>query len=191
MYVETTHLKFITTVEGPLYNPGLDSANQMKMQVTLNLPSYDNKNINKEEVERKILKTIQSNIFLDKHKKALLKINFDILEYNCEFFHYCIMSACLCSIQIGIEQKGVLLCSNICIMENKEILVDPIFEEEKKAKCKFQIACLVDTEEVVSFNQEGILEEGQIGVLNNKFNELVAISIAVCKAYRNYLMKYL
>ena len=193
IYLETNYIKMISTIEGPLFNTGLESANKMKVQINLNLPSYYNSNkINKEEVERTVSKILQSNLFLDKHKKSILKIKFDILEYSADFTHYCLMIASLACSHLGIEQRGILTCSNICMLQDGRSLVDPTLLEESYSKSKFQIACLIDTEEVISFNQNGIVEDKIIeNQINTKFMELIALSISVCKAYRNYIIKQL
>ena len=44
VYLETSYIKLLTTVEGPYYNSGLESSSQMKINLDLNLPTYSNLN---------------------------------------------------------------------------------------------------------------------------------------------------
>lgn len=166
----------------------------MKIAVTINFPKYMK---NKEDfesagIESKVLRIIKNNLFVDRHKKSLLKIKFDILEMSTEILHYCILSSSLAITNLGIEQKGILTCSNVVINANDILIVDPPLSDELGCKSKFQLACLVDTEEVVSFIQSGsIHEEPEIKeqLANNKFKDVISLSIQICKAYKNYLSK--
>lgn len=133
-----------------------------------------------------ILKIIKNNIFTENHKKSEINIKFDILEYNCNFTHYCILISSYALMHLGIEQKGILTSSNIVINNEGKFTIDPNFEEENNSKIKIQLACLVDTQEVTSFIQKGSIIEDN----NNKiFNQAVALSIQVCKEYKNYIHK--
>ena len=173
----------------------------MKIQVSISFPSYSSNcsKLDKTQTENRILKIIQSNILTEKHKKSILKLKIDVLEFQCDFSHFSIMGASICCSNLGIEQKGLLTASSLVISnDNGRILVDPSFEEEAQSRCKFQVVSLVETEEVISFSQVGIFEdndddkiqgnEGR-GLESLKFKEVVSILISVCKAYMGYIVK--
>ena len=153
-------------------------------------------NNQKEQIENRILKTLQNIILLQRHKKSLLKIRFDVLEYSSDIFHYCVMSASLGLSFIGIEQKGIVSSSKLIILKNGDFLVDPSFEEEKLSDSSLQLSCIVDTEEVVSYYQNGFLGSdlsdnngNENKIMNEKFSRVVGIGISVCKAYNDYMMR--
>lgn len=184
---------FIKLSEGPIFSSGLESANEMKIIVNINLPSYsDNlKTVEISSIESNICKILKSNIFLENHKKSMIKVKYDILEFTCDFTHYCLLTGSFGFMNLGIEQKGILTCANIIVLQNGNILVDPDLEEEKRAISKVQIASLVDTEEVISYIQKGPIDENQSNKeeKDKKFDEIVSVSLGVCKAYKNLILK--
>lgn len=217
IYLETSYIKCLTTAEGPLYNQGFESSNYLKVVVKLNLPLYSTNNISPSEktnIENVIENLLRKNILLEKYSKGLLKIKIDVLEYSSDILHYCLMSAVTALLNLGIEQKGIITCSNIIVNSNNNIIIDPSFEEEKKSKVKFQIACLVDLEEVVLLISNGSLNSNTLKVkelmdnknkntnnvntntdgclINNEvFNDLLVNSLQICKVYHNYIIKLL
>lgn len=119
------------------------------------------------------------------------------------------MSVVLALTNLGIEQKGIVTCSNI-IIKNGNLIVDPTFVEERGYQAKFQIACLVDLEEVILLINDGSLDlntrsiseinnkqdkskvDGEISLFHSEeFSEILANSLQICKVYHNYIMKQL
>ncbi len=116
------------------------------------------------------------------------------------------MSIVLALTNLGIEQKGIITCSNV-IVKNGEFMVDPTFSEERGYQAKFQIACLVDLEEVVLLINDGSLDFNSVKISENEkiknntdvkslfhsdeFANILANSLQVCKVYHNYIMNQL
>lgn len=168
-------------------------------------------------MENIIEKLLTKNIITEKFSKGVLKIKFDIIEAICDVFHYCLMSSAVLLTNIGIEHRGIISCSNVVVNSNGDILVDPTLKEESLSQIKFQVACLVDLEEVVLLINDGGLEycnkniheilpktkssdmvvddnvnaRGSSLIDNEKFKQILIYSLQVCKTYHNYLIKQL
>ena len=181
----------------------------MKVQINLNLPTYNSKNITFEEVkniEIIIEKLLTKNILIEKYSKSLLKVKFDILEYQTELLHYCLMASCITLCSIGIEMKGIITSSNIILDKNKNILVDPSKNEENGRLAKIQIACIQDLEEIVLLIQDGnfskdenfakkyneVVFESNSGIVDShELTNILIYSLDVCKAYQTFLMDFI
>lgn len=189
VYLESTNIKLLTTVEGPLFNTGLDSNNKMKIYVNITLPTYSDiamKNYEKQNLENVIVKLLNKVIFIEKYDKSVMIINLELIEFNSEILHYCMIAIMNVLCNLSIEIKGILTCSNVILDKNDEIVIDPNKEQEKNCKERLQIACLVEVEEIVL-----VIKDGKSNDDENIFKKLLTESLAVCKIYHDYIVSNL
>lgn len=186
VYLESTNLKLLTTVEGPLFNTGLDCSNKMKIYVNISFPTYGEismKNYEKQNIENIIVKLLNKIIFIEKYEKSVMIINLELIEFTSEILHYCMISIMTILCNLNIEIKGILTCSNAIVDKNDNIIVDPNKNQEKDCKEKLQLACLVEVEEIIL-----VIKDGKTKDDDSIFKKLLTESLAVCKAYHDYIV---
>jgi len=188
VYLETTHLKLLCSVNGPAYLSSIsksknDDANKMNINVRLAFPSYLEPVLNKNSIEMLLEDLFSQNILVDKYPRTKLNIKLDVLEYKCDILPFAVMAISLALVYANIEQKGISTCANI-IVKNGEVIVDPTQDEEIGAEFKLTFGSLVDFQENNIFIQNGSVE-------NNSFKIVIGTAIKMCEAYQKFLLSKL
>jgi ribonuclease PH len=188
LYLETTHLKLLCSVNGPVYLSSIsksktDDANKMNINVSLVFPSYLEPAPNKNSIEMLLEELFSQNILVDKYPRTKLNIKLDVFEYKCDILPFAVMAISLALVYANIEQKGLSTCANM-IVKNGEIIVDPTTDEENGAEFKLTFGSLVDFQENNIFIQNGSVE-------NNVFKKVIGTAIKMCEAYQKFLISKL
>jgi ribonuclease PH len=185
LYLETTHLKMLCSINGPIYISTIskaksDDANKMNVNVNLVFPSYLDSLPNKNSLEMLLEDLFSQNILVEKYPRTKLNIKVEVFEYNCNILPFAVMAVSLGLAYANIEQKGLSTCSNI-IVKNGEIFVDPTTDEENEAEFKLNFGSLVDFQENNIFIQSGNIE-------TNLFKKVIGTAIKMCEAYQKFLI---
>jgi ribonuclease PH len=194
VYLETNHLKMISTINGPIYQTNIaksktDEAGKMNVIVNVFIPSYysDMKiNCNKNTIELQLEELFTKNIFVEKYARTKLVINIEIFEFNCDILPFAIMATTLALCYANIEQKGIISCANVIyIADGNKIISDPTFEEEEYSNSKITFGCIIDLQENNLFIQNGSIED------ENEYKRALGTAIKMCEAYQNFLISKL
>jgi len=185
LYLETTHLKLLCSINGPIYISTIsksksDDANKMNVNFNLVFPTYLDSLPNKNSLEMLLEDLFSQNILVEKYPRTKLNIKVEVFEYNCNVLPFAVMAVSLALAYANIEQKGLSTCSNI-IVKNGEIFVDPTSDEENGAEFKLNFGSLVDFQENNIFIQSGNIE-------NTLFKKVIGTAIKMCEAYQKFLI---
>lgn len=159
----------------------------MNLKVNVNFPTYytdENINMNhevyKNSLEMQLEDLFSHNILTEKYARTKLTINIDLFEFSCDILPFALMATTLALNEAAIEQKGILTCSNLALI-NDQIIVDPTLEEEKNSSFKLVFGSIIDLQETNLFLQNGTTNE-------DKFKKMVGTAIIMCESYQNYLI---
>lgn len=169
IYIESSHLKILCSIEGPIFFTGLQTRNQdlsnLNLEVNINFPSYLERNFkvkkyisNKSTTENCIENLLRNVILSEKYARNKIVISIDVIEINCDLIPYAVIGLSLALNEANIEQRGLCSASNI-IRKNGDFIVDPTFEEEEGSEFKLLWGCLYDLEENTFYKQKGNIDE--------------------------------
>ncbi len=188
VYLETSHIKMTCSINGPIfqtssYKSKSEDTGRMDVNVNVLIPSYysDNDNVaNKNSLELKLEELFSKNIFTEKYPRTKLFINIEVFEFSCEILPFATMAITVALNDANIEQKGLIACAGLILCGN-DIIVDPTYEEEKKADAKITFGCIMDLQENTLLIQSGMIEE-------DCYKRMIGTAIKMCDAYNNFLI---
>lgn len=183
VYVETTHLKLLCSIDGPIFLTGIQSRKQdlstLIIEVKINFPSYLNSNplvknyiSEKNSLENYIENLFQNIILNERYSRNKIVININVLEINCDLIPFAVMGISLALNEANVEQKALCTAANV-IRKNNQLIIDPTLEEESNADFKLLWGCLFDLEENTLFIQKGSCDEDDLKTVLKFFSECI------------------
>jgi len=137
-------------------------------------------NSQKMNIESVIFNIFSHNIVSEKYSKTSIEINVEIYEFACDPLSYAIMGVSQALSYANIEQKGLITCSNVIVID-EQIIVDPTIEEEKLSNFKLIFGAIMDLQENNIFLQQGF-------VIEEIFKLVMGCSIKICEKFQDFFI---